>query len=263
MASAAKILGNTKLLTRNNTKILKGAKRGYVTAIMHFLPADAAGYQVCPMAILAGCISACLNVSGRGAMAKGNATFTSNGGAVLPDNVIQRARQKRTIAFFEDRKGFMAILKKELTTFVKYARKHGVTPCFRPNGTSDLPWESYRDANGETLFDWFPELQIYDYTKVANRAKDPSKLPANYHLTVSYSGASERYLTYIMANLGPDTNVAAVFRDTLPETFLGRRVINGDDDDLRFLDPAGVIVGLTAKNKAKRDTSGFVVDIAA
>jgi hypothetical protein len=35
-------------------------------------------------------------------------------------------------------------------------------------------------------------------------------------------------------------------------------VFNGDESDLRFLDPKGVIVGLYAKGKAKKDTSGFV-----
>jgi hypothetical protein len=36
-------------------------------------------------------------------------------------------------------------------------------------------------------------------------------------------------------------------------------VIDGDANDLRFLDPTGVIVGLKAKGAAKKDTSGFVV----
>jgi hypothetical protein len=53
-------------------------------------------------------------------------------------------------------------------------------------------------------------------------------------------------------------NVAAVFHK-VPETYLGRTVINGDETDLRFLDPKGVIVGLKAKGKAKKDTTGFVV----
>ena len=35
-------------------------------------------------------------------------------------------------------------------------------------------------------------------------------------------------------------------------------VFNGDESDLRFLDPRGVVVGLYAKGKAKKDTSGFV-----
>jgi len=44
----------------------------------------------------------------------------------------------------------------------------------------------------------------------------------------------------------------------MPETYEGTPVFNGDDSDLRFLDPKGVVVGLYAKGKAKKDTSGFV-----
>jgi hypothetical protein len=55
-----------------------------------------------------------------------------------------------------------------------------------------------------------------------------------------------------------DMNIAVVF-DKLPATFLGRPVINGDETDLRFLDPRRVIVGLKAKGKAKKDYSGFTV----
>jgi hypothetical protein len=48
----------------------------------------------------------------------------------------------------------------------------------------------------------------------------------------------------------------------LPATFtIGGKsfpVINGDETDLRFLDAKGVIVGLRAKGKARKDTTGFV-----
>ena len=37
------------------------------------------------------------------------------------------------------------------------------------------------------------------------------------------------------------------------------KVIDGDTDDLRFLDPTNVVVGLKAKGDAKHDTSGFVI----
>ena len=63
-------------------------------------------------------------------------------------------------------------------------------------------------------------------------------------------------------------NVAVVFggkpnvrpKDrVLPKTWRGRRVIDGDDSDLRFLDPKNIVVGLLAKGKGKRDTTGFVL----
>ena len=57
-------------------------------------------------------------------------------------------------------------------------------------------------------------------------------------------------------------NVAVVFgvkkSEPLPEYQFARKVINGDESDLRFLDPRGVVVGLYAKGKAKKDTTGFV-----
>jgi hypothetical protein len=53
-------------------------------------------------------------------------------------------------------------------------------------------------------------------------------------------------------------NVAAVFK-TIPKTWKGFPVVDGDETDLRFLDGKNVIVGLKAKGKAKKDTSGFVV----
>ena len=41
---------------------------------------------------------------------------------------------------------------------------------------------------------------------------------------------------------------------------MGRKVINADKDDLRFLDEKNVIAGLLAKGQAKKDYSGFVVN---
>jgi hypothetical protein len=57
--------------------------------------------------------------------------------------------------------------------------------------------------------------------------------------------------------------MAVVFKGKLPKTFLGRPVINGDENDLRFMDEKYVIVGLKAKGKAKSDNSGFVVEMIA
>ncbi len=54
--------------------------------------------------------------------------------------------------------------------------------------------------------------------------------------------------------------MAVVFAGALPKSYLGRRVVSGDDNDLRFLDPKGVVVGLSTKGRAKKDKTGFVVD---
>ena len=125
-------------------------------------------------------------------------------------------------------------------------------PVIRLNGTSDKSWLD--------IIREFPAIQFYDYTKVYNRvAKD---LPENYHLTLSYSEANPDYADKVLAYANKyQANLAVVFRDkhNIPETFLGRPVINGDADDLRFLDPQGVVVALYAKGKAKKDASGFVI----
>ena len=53
-------------------------------------------------------------------------------------------------------------------------------------------------------------------------------------------------------------NVAVVFRNQLPDTWNGVEVVNGDENDLRFLDKSGVVVGLIEKGRAKKDKTGFV-----
>jgi hypothetical protein len=103
----------------------------------------------------------------------------------------------------------------------------------------------------------FPSVTFYDYTKIANRRG----LPSNYHLTWSYSGASEAYAKQHAIAKVNGLNIAVVFRrkENIPQEFLGLPTIDGDRDDMRFLDPKGVVVALYAKGKAKHDASGFVV----
>ena len=43
--------------------------------------------------------------------------------------------------------------------------------------------------------------------------------------------------------------------------FKGLKVIDGDKHDMRFLDETQVVVGLIEKGEAKKDTSGFVIDL--
>ena len=102
------------------------------------------------------------------------------------------------------------------------------------------------------MFQLFPDVQFYDYTKILNR-----KVQAypNYHLTFSRAESNDRDVAKAIA---AGMNVAVVF-DEMPKRYMGKRVVNADTDDLRFLDPKGVVLGLTAKGRAKKDTSGFVV----
>lgn len=238
-----------KLLSTGNPKILKGLEQGFNTYILHLAPADVSGYETCPKRT-AGCTAACLNTAGRGGMfKKGENT-----------NVIQEARKRKTRMFFEARAGFMVSLVKDIELAIKQSARLGLVPVFRLNGTSDLSWEKYEVVRGDKLFRnifaAFPEVQFYDYTKILGRkVKD---IP-NYHLTFSAADGND---ADVLRAIAEGLNVAVVFgiKKTLPmpETYNGRPVFNGDDSDLRFLDPKGVIVGLYAKGKAKKDTSGFV-----
>jgi hypothetical protein len=247
-----------KLLTIGNPKTLKGEKQGYITAVLHLAPASTSGFNVCPMAT-SGCKASCLNTAGRGGIAAGNATFESAEGA-LPDNAIQKARIKRTQWFFTDRKAFMLALHDQIADFVRKAKRNGLIPCVRLNGTSDIRWESvpviFTTHSIANLMACFPQVQFYDYTKIANRRN----VPANYHLTFSLAENNDAHAASVLASGG---NVAVVYRDkALPQSYaisgVTREVVSGDESDLRFLDRQGVIVGLYAKGRAKKDTLGFV-----
>jgi len=263
----------TLIRSGGNAKTVKGDKGGvYETAIMYLAPASQALMgNVCPMAKMAGCEAACLSKAGRAAI------FTS----------IEKARIAKTQRYFRDRAAFMAELVKDIEAFVKYCDRRGVKPAVRLNGTSDIQWEvahpCYRTHKlvpyGNTswryasIFEAFPEVQFYDYTKVYKRAYRP--LPANYALTLSYSEANPAYAAAVCQTaVDTGVNVAVVYRskahrdeivdcaemlDGDGRTTLGRCVIDGDETDMRFTDPRGVIVGLYAKGPAKHDTTGFVV----
>ncbi len=229
-----------KLLSTANPKIQKGAKLGYLSFILHLAPATLSGKETCPKRT-AGCTAACLNTAGRGGMFKRGENT----------NMIQQARIRKTKMFFEDRDAFMAQLIKDIRLGIKQAAKLGLTPVFRLNGTSDLAWEKYEAASGKNIFELFDYVQFYDYTKVLGRKVADIK---NYHLTFSAADGNDADVARAVAQ---GMNVAAVF-DKLPETYMGRPVINADDTDLRFLDPKGVIAGLKAKGRAKKDNTGFV-----
>jgi len=223
-----------KLLSTANPKIQKGTKLGYLSFILHLAPATLSGKETCPKRT-AGCTAACLNTAGRGGMfKKGENT-----------NMIQQARIRKTKMFFEQRDAFMAQLEKDIKLGIKQAAKLGLTPVFRLNGTSDLAWEKYG------IIEKFPQVQFYDYTKVLGRKIAHLQ---NYHLTFSAADGNDADVARAVA---AGMNVAAVF-DKLPSEYMGKEVINADEHDLRFLDPKGVIAGLKAKGRAKKDTSGFV-----
>jgi hypothetical protein len=246
--------GKYELLTVDSPKTRKGESIGYLTGVLYLAPYDSAGVgNVCPWASV-GCVATCLNTAGRGGIiAKGQTT-----------NVIQEARKRRTRAFFAHRGEFIATLYRDIDKLRIRAQREGMRVSVRLNGTSDLRF----DAFAVQLFRAFPDVQFYDYTKDPNKLRDyvAGKTPANYHLTFSYSESAN--MADIAFALSNRVNVAVVFTGR-PDVHFGgvaggkradRFMIDGDAHDLRFIDPKiGALVMLTAKGKAKRDASGFVV----
>jgi len=218
-----------KLLTINNFKTVKGEKLGVLTGILYLAPAKISGYEVCPRRS-AGCTAACLYTAGMGAFSN-----------------VQQARINKTKMYFEDRPNFLFQLEKDIKALVKKANKLNMKPAIRLNGTSDINWMS------SGIMDKFPDVQFYDYTKVSRRLKD--KIPTNYNITFS---KSEDNNSECETALELGFNVAAVFKN-LPQQYMGRQVINGDETDVRFADGKGVVIGLTAKGRARKDLSGFVI----
>ena len=232
------------LLNKGNSKTIKGEKVGFRTFGLHLSPADKSGFNVCQWSS-AGCRAACLDTAGRGCMSN-----------------VQTARIAKTQRFFKDNFAFMSDLRIEIGKAIKSAARKNLAPCFRLNLTSDIPWENIRKHRADKInvMEEFPQVNFYDYTKgfYRMRAWLDGKMPDNYHLTFSRSEVtSDNKMKTILALGG---NVAVVFRGTLPKTYLGYPVVNGDENDLRFKDPKGVIVGLVEKGLAKKDETGFVVE---
>jgi hypothetical protein len=229
-----------------NAKTIKGEQYGIKTAILYLMPAEQGGTQLCPMAKTAGCEKACLFTAGRGAM-----------------NSVMLSRLRKTLYFNQYRDQFMLQLQNELIRERAKAKRKGYKLIVRLNGTSDIRWENEPIGHAyANIMQALPDIQFYDYTKIANR----KNVPANYDLTFSYSGV-EAYQPFVAKAVANGDRIAVVFRDRAiveamlanGETFLGLPVVDGDDTDIRHLDPKGAVVALYAKGKARRDQSGFVV----
>jgi hypothetical protein len=233
----------TTILTQGNAKIVKGEELGYVTKGIHFAPANLSGNEVCQWRSK-GCTASCLNTAGRGRM-----------------NSIQASRIAKTKLFFDKQMDFLFKLSKEISSSIKTATKKSMQSVFRLNLTSDIAWESvfFNEDQPQTIFDKFPSTQFYDYTKSFKRMAQylgkHKEFPSNYHLTFSRSEHNDKLCEMVLEMGG---NVAVVFRNQLPQTWKGYEVINGDENDLRFLDKQGVVVGLIEKGMAKKDETGFV-----
>lgn len=262
-------LPSFSILTPGNPKILKGMKRTeFFGAVLMLSPANRSGYEVCSHAS-PGCRWACLNTSGKGGL---GVSFRS-GTPEQVNNAVQMRRIERTLLFFRHRDAFFKLLTRDISMMEEFAARYvfdrfdaanrpvfrlrssnapRMRVCVRLNGTSDLPWESIRAAGYANIMAAFPSVMFYDYTKI------PGRRPlSNYHLTYSWSEMREcEAASRDYRRIG--VNTAVVF-DALPAKWKNLPVIDGLNHDFRFLDPKNVIVGLTPKGFAARDTTGFVV----
>ena len=218
----------------SNPKLMKSDLQGeYITAPLHLAPSNLSGVNLCPWSD--GCESPCLNTAGRGRM-----------------DSVQTARIHKSHLYLQDRKLFIKSVDAEIGNLNRKVKLMGKKLAIRLNATSDLLWERL----APDLFESYPDVQFYDYTKAPFDVR--STLPVNYYLTQSMGKSNNRSEREIKKFLDRGRNTAIVF-DEIPYSYLGFQVINGDNHDLRFTDPKGVIVGLTAKGKAKHDRDGFVV----
>ena len=238
----------SKFFSTDSAKAIKADKYGWLNAINYMAPHDTAGVgNLCPHAS-EGCKALCLGMySGQAAMV----SDLENG-----TNVVRESRIAKSQYFMNERHAFMGEMAHHIKAMIRKADRENKKLAVRPNGSSDIAFEYIKGYNGQTLPEQFPDIQFVDYTKNLRRMLNPNR-PSNYHLTFSLSETNMHEAIHVLANR---KNVAVVFGDGLPDTFMGHRVIDGTEHDLRHLDPQPVIVGLDPKGKkAKADTSGFVV----
>jgi len=226
----------------SNAKTVKGQKQGYMTAILYLAPHKLANGvdDLCPFSTK-GCRQGCLYTAGRGIMSN-----------------VQKARIARTKYLLDNKVSFMWDLEKEIQKASIKAEKKGLELVVRLNGTSDIDWNFYynRGAGTTTIFNRFPAIQFYDYTKDQRKFFN-NKVP-NYHLTLSRDEVVEADVYFDALHVAKG-NVAVVLDKESYETMLSTGVhIDGDAHDLRFLDEPGKVVVLKAKGKARKDTTGFV-----
>jgi hypothetical protein len=250
-----------KFLSHDNPKAIKAGGFGYLNGINYMAPHKAGGVgNLCSHASK-GCISLCLGEH------SGQAAISSK---------VKQSRIYKARYFMKERGAFMSEFALHCAKLYRKAQAAGLKTAIRPNGSTDIAFEGVAFEIPESvakkisgilgrefpaqkyrnIFEAFPEIQFLDYTKNARRFD--RTLPPNYHLTFSVSETNHETARILLSR---SVSCAVVFGVLPhPESFLHSKVINGDEHDLRFLDPAGVIVGLTPKgHKAKRDTSGFVV----
>ena len=223
------------LLSQGSTNA-KTAKNEIETFILYLAPSDIIGtHNLCPFAS-DGCRKSCLYSAGRGAFSN-----------------VQQSRINKSKYWAYDREQFYIQLANEILAI------HSKTVnqvAIRLNGTSDVDHLGliFRYTGINFLSAEYSNILFYDYTKSIKQIEKYKG--TNYKLTFSLSETNQTEAIQVLLDGG---NIAAVFSGELPQSYKGFKVIDGDKSDLRYFDPANVIVGLKAKGQAKKDTSGFVI----
>lgn len=221
----------TALLTPpgNNYKMAKGDVLNYGLSLAPARLSEVA--NLCPHSTQ-GCRDLCVNTAGNG---------------LIP--IVQQSRILKSHFMIEHPQEFMTLLAREIEDARADAISLKKKMAVRLNVFSDIAWEKAVPW----LFGMFSDVQFYDYTKWRNRI---GTLPANYHLTYS---ASERdtdaYLRDLLGNGTSVTIVADKVDKQVPSTWYGVRVLDGDVTDYRPSDPAGVVVFLKPKGRARNKTT--------
>jgi hypothetical protein len=222
----------TVLLTKTSVKIDKSQNDDWLNAVMYLDPNS--DKNICKGASK-GCRQSCLIYSGR----------------MIMENAVN-ARKNRTDMYLKDKTLFNMILKGEISSMYMQAQKHGKRLAIRLNGTSDLDFSDIYTA--------FPFVQFYEYTKRPDLAKKLNKID-NVHITFSKHENHSNLAVDKLVKSG--VNVAIVFKNQVPESFINIKVIDGDKHDRRFEDGKGSIIGLKLKgnNHVKKlaINSGFAI----
>jgi len=260
---SGEIKPNYILSVSSDPKTIKSLIDGILTGIFYGMPANGSGeWNDCPFASL-GCEMACLNTAGHGGIGLDQDRL----------NPVQIARLKRSAFFHTRRSEFWTMLIRDIDALIRKARKLGLIPAIRLNGTTDTKWESQPVVIdgikiADNIMALYESVVFYDYTKWPYHKRPTESLPINYHLTFSRSESNE---SQIAENIYHGRNCTVVVdipsRDkstAIPTTWREIPTFDADRSDFRPNDPIGRILILrykSAKASSLADAiaSGFVV----
>jgi len=171
-----------------------------------------------------------------------------------------RARGWKTALLAEEPLVFFRLLVAEVDALVRMAagkRPEGWLVALRLNVFSDIRWE--------LIVPWLIKratdggVRVYDYTK--GRGHRDLDLCESLGYDLSFS-VDERTPDRAIATMRRPVVVFACRVGQLPETYMGRPVVDGDRSDCRFLEPTDAIVGLSYKRVTRKGAGAISVQLA-